>query len=88
MDTSRKKWSFLDISFLGAAYRYDVKIGKKLKKNTTVWVWEPLIVEGGKGKPQPTQQRIEKIWTTSRQLVESTSKEGKWKEEERYQEVV
>jgi hypothetical protein len=40
----------------------------------TVWVWEPLIEEAGKGQPQPIEKRINKIWETSRQLVQATSK--------------
>jgi hypothetical protein len=80
---------FLDISSLGAAYRYVIKIEQKLEtKDTTVWVWEPLTVEAGKGKPQPTEQRTEKIWETSGQPVQATSKEGQWEDEERYREVV
>jgi hypothetical protein len=54
----------------------------------TVWVWEPLTAEAGKGKPQPTEQRTEKIWETSGQPVQATRKEGQWKDEERYREVV
>jgi hypothetical protein len=45
---------FLDISSLGATYRYAVKIEQKLKQKTwTVWVWEPLTEEVGKGNPNP-----------------------------------
>jgi hypothetical protein len=66
---------FLDISSLGAAYRYAVKIEQKLKQKTrTIWAWEPLTAKARKGWPQPTEQRIEKIWTVSGQPVQACKK--------------
>jgi hypothetical protein len=89
IDTSRMKWSFLDISSLGAAYRYVVKIEQKLKQKTqTIWAWEPLTTKARKGRPQPIEQRTEKRWTTSGQPVQAASKEGHQKDKERYREVV
>jgi hypothetical protein len=79
---------FLDISSLGAAYRYAVKIEQKLKQKTAIWAWEPLTTKARKGWPQPIEQRIEKRWTVSGQPVQAASKEGHWKDKERYQEVV
>jgi hypothetical protein len=80
---------FLDISSLGAAYRYAVKIEQKLKQKTwTIWAWEPLTTKARKGWPQPTEQRTEKIWTVSGQPVQAASKEGHRKDKERYREVV
>jgi hypothetical protein len=80
---------FLDISSLGAAYRYAIKIEKKLKQKTrTIWAWEPLTTKYRKGWPQPKEQRIEKIWTVSRQPVQAARKEGHQKDKERHREVV
>jgi hypothetical protein len=53
-----------------------------------IWAWEPLTKKSRKGKPQPTEQRTEKIWTVSGQPVQATSKEGHQKDKERYWEVV
>jgi hypothetical protein len=45
---------FLDISSLGVAYRYVVKIKQKLKQKTwTIWAWEPLTKKSRKGCPNP-----------------------------------
>jgi hypothetical protein len=83
------KMEFLDISSLGAAYRYAIKIEQKLKQKTrTIWAWEPLTTKARKGWPQPIEQRTEKIWTVSGQPVQATSKEGHQKDKERYREVV
>jgi hypothetical protein len=83
------KMEFLDISSLGAAYRYAIKIEHKLKQKTqTIWAWEPLTTKARKGWPQPTKQRIEKIWTVSGQPVQAVRKEGHQKDKERYREVV
>jgi hypothetical protein len=68
---------FLDISSLGMAYRYVVKIEQKLKQKT--WQFgpgNPSQQKLGKGGPQPIEQRIEKIWTVSGQPVQAASKEG------------
>jgi hypothetical protein len=67
---------FMDISSLGATYRYAVKIEQKLAAKTR------------KGRPQPIEQRTEKIWTVSGQPVQAASKEGHWKDKHGYQEVV
>jgi hypothetical protein len=53
-----------------------------------IWAWEPLTKKAKKGRPQPTKQRIEKIWIVSRQPVQAASKEGHRKDKERYWEVV
>jgi hypothetical protein len=80
---------FLDISSLGVAYRYAIKIEQKLKQKTqTIWAWEPLTAKARKGRPQPTEQRTEKRWTVSGQPVQAARKEGHWKDKERYREVV
>jgi hypothetical protein len=57
-------------------------------KDMAIWAWEPLTKKAGKGWPQPTEQRTEKRWTVSGQLVQATSKEGHRKDKERYREVV
>jgi hypothetical protein len=45
---------FLDISSLGAAYRYVVKIEKKLKQKTQLFgPWNPSQKKPGKGGPNP-----------------------------------
>jgi hypothetical protein len=67
---------FLDISSLGTAYRYAIKIEQKLKQKMAIWAWEPLTTKSRKGWPQPTEQRTEKIWTVSGQPVQATRKEG------------
>jgi hypothetical protein len=54
----------------------------------TIWVREPLTTKAKKGHPQPTEQRIEKRCTVSRQPIQATRKEGHKKEKERYREVV
>jgi hypothetical protein len=53
-----------------------------------IWAWEPLIAKDKKGQPQHVEKMIEKIWTTSGQLVQAASKEGHHKDKERYREVV
>jgi hypothetical protein len=83
------KMEFLDISSLGATYRYAVKIEQKLKQKT--WQFgpgNPSQQKPGKGRPQPIEQRTEKIWTVSGQPVQAASKEGHRKDKERYREVV
>jgi hypothetical protein len=66
---------FLDISSLGEAYRYAVKIEQKLKQKTqTIWAREPLIEKARKGHPQPIEQRTEQRWIVSRQPVQATRK--------------
>jgi hypothetical protein len=57
-------------------------------KDATIWAWEPLTTKSRKGHPQPTKQRIEKIWTVSKQPLQAARKEGNQKDKERYQEVV
>jgi hypothetical protein len=80
---------FLDISSLSMAYRYAIKIEHKLKQKTReIWAWEPLTTKSRIGRPQPMEQRTEKIWIVSRQPVQDESKEGHQKDKERYQEVV
>jgi hypothetical protein len=79
------KMEFLDISSLGAAYRYAVKIEQKLKQKT--WQFgpgNPSQQKPRKGWPQPTEQRTEKIWIVSGQPVQAASKEGHHKDKERY----
>jgi hypothetical protein len=79
---------FLDISSLGAAYRYAVKIEQKLKQK---------MQQFGPGNPSqqnperaaPTYRtRKEKRWTVSGLPVQVASKEGHQKDKERYREVV
>jgi hypothetical protein len=53
-----------------------------------IWAWEPLTTKVGKGRPQLTEQRIEKIWIVSGQPIHAASKEGHQKDKERYREVV
>jgi hypothetical protein len=80
---------FLDISSLGVAYRYAIKIEQKLKQKTQQFgPGNPSQQNPGKGRPQPIEQRIEKIWIVSGQPVQAASKEGHRKDKERYWEVV
>jgi hypothetical protein len=52
IDTSRPKWNFLDISSLGATYRYVVKIEQKLKQKTRQFgPRNPSQQKSGKGGP-------------------------------------
>jgi hypothetical protein len=61
---------FLDISSLGTAYRYVVKIEQKLKqKMWTIWAWEPLTTKSRKGQA-PThrtkdREKMDHLRTTS-----------------------
>jgi hypothetical protein len=65
---------FLDISSLGVAYRYAVKIEQKLKQKTQQFgPGNPSQQKPGKGA-QPIEQRTEKIWTVLGQPVQATSK--------------
>ena len=57
-------------------------------KDATIWAWEPLTTKARKGQPQPTEQRTEQRWTILGQPVQAASKEGHWKDKERYWEVV
>ena len=57
-------------------------------KDVAIWAWERLTTKDRKGWPQPTEQRTEKIWIVSVQLVQAASKEGHQKDKERYWEVV
>jgi hypothetical protein len=84
----QEEMEFLDISSLGAAYRYVIKIEQKLKQKTRQFgSGNPSQQKQGKGSPNPRTKDIENmdnLRTTSR----SASKEGQWKDEERYREVV
>jgi hypothetical protein len=53
-----------------------------------IWALEPLTKKARKGRPQPTKQRIEKIWIVSGQPIQAVRKEGHQNDKERYQEVV
>jgi len=45
---------FVDISSLGAAYRYSIKIEQKLKQKTYKFgSWNPLQQKEGKDSPNP-----------------------------------
>jgi hypothetical protein len=80
---------FLDISSLGVAYRYVVKIEQKLKQKMRQFgSGNPSQQKQGKGSPTHIEQRTEKIWETSGQPVQATNKEGQWEDKERYWEVV
>jgi hypothetical protein len=57
----------MDIFSLGIAYRRG-NLGR-----------EPLTAKARKGRSQPIEQRTEKIWTVSGQLVQAAIKEGHWK---------
>jgi hypothetical protein len=43
-------------------------------KDVEIWAWEPLTIKARKWQPQPTEQRTEKRWTISGQLVQAASK--------------
>jgi hypothetical protein len=45
-----------------------------------IWAWEPLTTKTRKEWPQPKEQRIEKIWTTSGKPFQYARKEGHWKD--------
>jgi hypothetical protein len=79
---------FLDISSLGGLPICHQNRAEAQTKDATIWAWEPLTKKARKGWPQPTEQRIEKIWTVSGQPVQAASKEGHQKDKERYREVV
>jgi hypothetical protein len=80
---------FLDISSLGVAYRYVVKIEHKLKQKMRQFgPGNPSQQKPGKGGPNPQEQRTEKRWTVLGQPVQAASKEGHQKDKERYWEVV
>jgi hypothetical protein len=51
---------FLDISSLGAAYRYACQNRAEAQtKDAAIWAWEPLTKKAKKGQPQPNEQRTE-----------------------------
>jgi hypothetical protein len=80
---------FLDISSLGVAYRYAIKIEQKIKKNTRQFgPRNPAQQNPGKGSPNPQKKRTEKIWKVSGQPIQDASKEGHQKDKERHREVV
>jgi hypothetical protein len=89
IDTSRPKWNF----WTSHPWAHGLPIchqnrAEAQTKDTTIWAWEPLTTKARKGRPQPIEQRTEKIWTVSGQPVQATSKEGHHKDKERYWEVV
>jgi hypothetical protein len=85
IDTSRPEMEFLDISSLGAAYRYVIKIEQKLKQKTlTIWAWEPLTEKSRKGQAPTRRKKDKKIWIASGQPVQDARKEGHQKDKERY----
>jgi hypothetical protein len=79
---------FLDISSLGGLPICHQNRAEAQTKDAAIWAWEPLTTKARKGWPQPTEQRTEKIWIVSGQPVQAASKEGHWKDKERYREVV
>jgi hypothetical protein len=53
----QNEMEFLDISFLGTAYRYAVKIKKKLKQKTRLFgPGNPSQKNPGKGNPNPQKK--------------------------------
>jgi hypothetical protein len=74
---------FLDISSLGAAYRYAIKIEQKLKQKTQNLGLGTPHKKSRKGRPQPIEQRKKKIWTVSGQPVQDKTKKdtGKTKKD-------
>jgi hypothetical protein len=80
---------FLDISSLGATYRYVVKIEQKIKQKTRKFGSEnPSQQKNGKGNPNPHNKGQSKYGKSIRQSVQAANKEGQWKDEQRYREVV
>jgi hypothetical protein len=81
---------FLDISSLGAAYRYAVKIEQKLKQKTREFgPGKPSQKKPGKGMA-PThktkdREKMDNIKTTSPRRKQRRTH---WKDKERYREVV
>jgi hypothetical protein len=53
----QEEMEFLDISSLGMPIDMSSKSRRSLNKRHTVWLWEPLTTEAGKGKPQPMQNK-------------------------------
>jgi hypothetical protein len=85
----KTKIESLDISSLGPAYRYNVKIEQKLKQKTRQFgPGNPSQQNPGKGGPNHIEQRKEKRWIVSGQPVQAASKEGHRKDKEKYWEVV
>jgi hypothetical protein len=79
---------FLDISSLCATYRYAIKIKQKIKQKTWQFgLGNPAQQNPGKGGPN-LQNKGQQRQTTLGQLVQAASKEGHWKDKERYWEVV
>ena len=62
---------FLDISSLGAIYRYATNIEQKIKQKMWLSICES---KAGKEYPQRIEQRIEPRWSDLGQPIESASK--------------
>jgi hypothetical protein len=85
IDTSRHKFGVFGHLILGCDLSICCQNQAEVEtKDATFWVWELLIAEARKGKPQPIEKRTDKIWSTSGQPVQAASKEGQWEYEERY----
>jgi hypothetical protein len=87
IDTSRLKWNFWTSRPWARPTDMPSKSSRSSNKR---WQFGPgnPSQKIRKGWPQPTKQRTEKRWIVSGQPVQATSKEGHWKDKERYREVV